>query len=648
MGVRGTDQALGVPATLRRVGTEEDARALAAALQRTGRAWPVVVISTPAGRDAPWVDPRRVLDEVSGLAEVVVIPTGDVSWEFSRHMPDHTQVYGGASRVYGVELDWVRTPSRSQLHFAYSATDGARVHERLVRDALTSAVRAGLAGSAGPVPPGAREARGTVLGVLGSRAIVALDDGGQAGISEELTVPGVPLDRLLAPGMSVTGAFDQARKLLDVRAMLPDAATQRRAVKRAYRVGHVVLGRVESVDDAAVTIALAPAVAVRVHRSEVTGNDLDLLGDLFSVGEVVLGRVAPAPLDGVALRLDDVDEGEPPLPALSLLDGGPPWLGLPRPAPVVPAADTVAELSPLPAAPRPGPALLPGPSPRPGAPGTAALPARGSVTSAPGPGSVVGHRRPTPGDVAAMLAGESAAPAPPAHQHASGKAARDLSLALDAERARSGAFEREVAHLRRAHRQGEVELEGLRTHVAELQDRLARRELHVEQQKTELRKARTESASLRRRLGELGGVDDGDERLFLDPEEQFRFEVGDAWAHVVRAAEKAARPLAPYRLGPRFLGSVDDIEGVSRERLLWTVVMVLTGLAHEMNGLQVHRLRTGAGGDDPTRVRESDGAVCWRVSLQVNTPSARRLHYWRVPGAGYELSRVVLHDDVEP
>jgi hypothetical protein len=86
---------------------------------------------------------------------------------------------------------------------------------------------------------------------------------------------------------------------------------------------------------------------------------------------------------------------------------------------------------------------------------------------------------------------------------------------------------------------------------------------------------------------------------------------------------------------------------VSRDRVVWTLVMVLTGLAPEMNGLQVHRLRMGAGGDDPFRQRD-DGAVCWRVSLQVNTPSARRLHYWKLPGGAYELSRVVLHDDVEP
>lgn len=610
--------ALLVPTTVRRVATEDQARQLAHRLQRPDRAWPVVVISTPAGRDTPFVDPGRVLDEVSGLAEVVVIPTGDISWEFSRHMPEGTQVYGGASRVYGTGLDWVHVPQRSPLHFAYTSADGTRLQERLVRDALAGALHAGLVGAAEPAP-GTRATRGRVLGVLGSRALVQTDDDGQVTIAEELTLPGVPLGRLLAPGMPVSGVLDRAGRVLDVRGMLPDAGRLRQVVRLTYRVGQVVLGRVEAVDDAAVTIALAPWVVVRVHRSEVTGNDLDLLGDLFTVGEVVTARMVPAPLGGVGLRLDDVDERETPVPAIALLDGGPPWL---EPPPVTATEEE--------------PADLPGPD---------------GVPSMPAPEAVgVGPPVPTPRAVAAMLAGASPAPAPPAppSTRGGGKAARYLSLALDAERAKVSALERDLLEVRLAHRQGEVELDGLRAYVAVLQERIARRDQHVEQKKTELRKARTEAATLRRRLGELTGVDDGDERLFLDPEEQFRFEVQATWAHTIRAAEKQHLPLGEYTLGPRFLASLDEVEGVKRERVVWTVVHVVTGNARNVNGLELHHLRTGAGGDDPVRVRDADDAVCYRVSLQVNTPSARRLHFWKVPGGTYELSRVVVHDDTEP
>ncbi|WP_036968461.1 hypothetical protein, partial [Promicromonospora kroppenstedtii] len=155
-----------VPARVRRVTSEDQARELATELQRQGRSWPVVVISTPAGHDAPFVDPQRVLDDVAGLAEVVVIPTGDVSWEFSSGMPPDTQVYGGASRVYGTDLEWVHQPRRSPLHFAYSSDEDARVRDRLVSDVMRFAVRAGIVGAARSAP-GATPVEGTVLGVLG-------------------------------------------------------------------------------------------------------------------------------------------------------------------------------------------------------------------------------------------------------------------------------------------------------------------------------------------------------------------------------------------------------------------------------------------------------------------------------------------------
>jgi hypothetical protein len=129
-----------------------------------------------------------------------------------------------------------------------------------------------------------------VEGVLGSRALIELDDGGQASVAEELTLPGVPLQSIFRRGMKVRGRYDAGRGTLDARGMLPDDATQRRMVKNAYHVGKVVVGRVESVTESAVTIAVAPAVHVRVPRERVTGNALDALDDLFTPGEVALAR----------------------------------------------------------------------------------------------------------------------------------------------------------------------------------------------------------------------------------------------------------------------------------------------------------------------------------------------------------------------
>jgi len=634
-----------VPQRVRRVASENEARELAAALQRPGRARPVVVISTPAGHVAPFVDPQRVLDDVAGLADVVVIPTGDVSWAFSSGMPPDTQVYGGASRVYGTDLEWVHHPRRSPLHFAYSADEDARVHDRLVGDVMRFAVRAGIVGSPRSAPD-AVPTDGKVLGVLGTRALVSTDDGGQVTIAEELLLPDVPLARVLAPGMRVTGTLDPARRLLDVRGMLPDVATLRRAVHTTYRVGQVVLGRVEAVEDDAVRIALAPGVLVRVRRAEITGNDLDLLSDLFTPGEVVVARRVPAPLDGLALRLDDVDESEDrPVPAIPLLAGGPSWLEPP------PAEPALVERSLVELVETPSPARTPH-GPEPVRPTPADLfgvrPGGGDAVRPPAPPD--SPRAPTPGDVAAWHAGgHDALPSPASADTPAeppGKAARDLSLSLDAAKAQVAALAKELLDDKVKRHQVELEVDRLLGRVGELTERLDRSERRAEQQATALRKARQEAARLRRRLGDTG-TDVPEERYFVDDEEQLRFEVLTEWARAIPAAEKAGRPLAEYTLGPRFLASLTDLEGVSRDRVAWTLVMILTGLAPEVNGLQVHRLRTGAGGDDPARQRD-DGATCWRVSLQVNTPSARRMHYWKLPGGAYELSRVVVHDDVEP
>ncbi|RPF22695.1 hypothetical protein [Myceligenerans xiligouense] len=655
---------ISVPTGLHKVADEDEAREFARFLQVPNRAWPVVVISTPAGRPTPYVDPQRVLDDVAGLAEVVVIPTGDVSWAFSRGMPEYTQVYGGASRVYPTGLDWIHDLRRSPLHFAYSMADGPKVRDRLVSDALSAAVRAGLAGAteagAGGPGAGAAEVRGTVQGVLGSRALIELDDGGQASIAEELTVPGVPLQRIFRRGMKVRGRHDAGRGTLDARTMLPDDATQRQAVKEAYGVGKVVVGKVESVTKAAVTIAVVPAVHVRVPRERVTGNALDALDDLFTPGEVVLARVTQAPGDAIMLRLDDVDESDEPVPALSLLDGGPPWLIPPDPSLQEPETGSGPIRIPTPAEVVNGRSGAGAAPPEPGRP-DGAFPAGDAAghPSGEAAGSGGTRRRPTPGDIAARIAGDAAAPlpAPPEAGRqgraprpggsavASKGAVRDLSLALDAEKAQVKRLENDLIDIKVEKRRAEVELDELRQYVADLRDQVDRRDHQLERSRAQLRAEKSKSAAYRRELGR--DVEVTTERYFTDPAEQFRFEVTQTWVQIVPAGEKERWPLEEYVLGSRFLESLETVEGISRDKVLRTVVHVVTGRAPEMNGLQVHPLRSGLGGDDPQRVRD-DGATCWRVSLQVNTPSARRMHYWRLPGGAYELSRVVLHDDMEP
>jgi hypothetical protein len=104
--------------------------------------------------------------------------------------------------------------------------------------------------------------------------------------------------------------------------------------------------------------------------------------------------------------------------------------------------------------------------------------------------------------------------------------------------------------------------------------------------------------------------------------------------------------LGPYTLHPQFLESVLALRGISLARVAEVCAHVVARRAYELPGLNVHQLRTGEGGA-PQRVRAREGAKAWRCALQVETPSARRLHWWVLPGGGIELASVGVHDDLE-
>jgi hypothetical protein len=106
-------------------------------------------------------------------------------------------------------------------------------------------------------------------------------------------------------------------------------------------------------------------------------------------------------------------------------------------------------------------------------------------------------------------------------------------------------------------------------------------------------------------------------------------------------------PLRRMRVGREFLARLRAIDGVPIEKVVEVCAQVACLRAHEIPGREVHELRAGPAGA-PAVVRKRDGAKAWRCSLQDGTPSARRLHWWDVPGPDgrtIEFASVAVHDD---
>ena len=585
------------------------ARTLSALLNSTNRTTPVAVVSTPAGRDAPYIDAEELRAEVGDLVPVYLMPTGEVSWAFSEQMADLTQVYGGAGRVYPVGVEWVRDPHESPLRFAFNDTEGKRSTEALINDALSMAAAAGLVGSA--VPTTARVVTGQVVGVTAGRGIVRLGSGQFANIVGELTVPGVHTERIVTSGMTVNGTLDIAGRL-DIRAIV------RPAWALPYAEGDVVLARVNRVDARSAQLALHPQLAVDVPREAVTDNPFDDLDALMSAGEVLRARVESTSPWKLVMR--DLEDEEEAAPAFALVDGGPPWVteGLPdvepdeepeRPKPT-PLPDVAGSSTAT-----PPPPVQPAPKPP-----TPAIFDRGRMATLP-------PRTPAL-EAAPALAPEPAGPKPtvPPAQAAIARQQTELNRVAD-ELRRTQA---EVDDLRNEHQL----LLGERTKAA---NRVRHLESELARAKQKLRASGSRPASDRADYGPRFG----------DPEEQFRHDVYVAWVNRISPDDKQQRPLTTFTLGPSFLDSVAALQGIKRSKIVEIVVEVLTGIANEQTSRQVHRLRTSEAGDTPQRIRH-DGATAWRVNLQVNTPGARRLHYWQLPNGTLELSRVVLHDDFHP
>lgn len=576
---------------MRRVDTDQAASSLADRLNGSDRDRPIVVVTTPSGRADPWIDVEEIERQVGDLAEVVLMPTGPFTWSFSNKMPTMTQVFGGAGRVYPVGHAWVNNPKASPLRFAYSSQEGQLATERLVDDAMSMAALAGLTTDRRKTKRVRLE--GVVARIVADRALVKLADRRIGNVSPALAVPAVAIDRVLTEGQPVVGWLDEETSWFDVGEMVLAPADALVGYARA----DVVLAEVGEVAESSAELFLHPLVPVPIGRDEVTGNDLDDLRTLLTQGEVVAARVTEVGPDW-RLSLLDVDDEEEPVAAASLLRGGPPWVtALPdeevvfdEPVTVVDAA--APEAPPVPVEPAPSSPLT-----TPTRPSPRLLDPR--------------MRRRETGDPVVA----------PAARAAPGLDLERARSERDALRGELDGFRQEVRLLR----QQRVNLEGRIGHLERL----------LADQRARLRKTR------RSRADAVGPV-------FADAEQGFRHAVTTAWATRTPATEQAAVPLPEFRIGRPFLPSLDRLEGITVAKVADVVFEIVTGRAKALSSRELHHYRESEAGGAPTVQRPEDGAVLWRANLQTKSASARRIHFWQLPGGEVELWHVGTHDERPP
>lgn len=137
----------------------------------------------------------------------------------------------------------------------------------------------------------------------------------------------------------------------------------------------------------------------------------------------------------------------------------------------------------------------------------------------------------------------------------------------------------------------------------------------------------------------------------LDPmssEVAFLAAVRVEYARRFDEADRLSYPLQRMRVGREFLDTVRRLERVGVAKIVEVCAQVASGRARELAGRSVHEFRSGAPGS-PGVARAADGAKAFRCSLQEGTPSARRLHWWMIPGGDgptIEFASVAVHDDL--
>lgn len=599
----------------------EDADWLVKQISDASRKKPWVVMSTASGEIEPRFDLDQVVNELAGLAQIAVVIDGEASWRLSSLLVDYEDVYAGAARVYPAGYTPENPLKPGPVRTLQRGQSEAKPTARLISDALSSAYQSGVFETQAA---SAINTTGTIRGFLGDHRAIVDVGGSLASLAEETTYPGVPLHWLFREGQEITGRHESrnGRFLADTR------KPQSEELVEQFPYGTVTWALVDEADRRSALLRVHPGHQFSVSRAEVSGNELDRVDLLLSPGEVVRTRIYRDPQGKTRLRLDDIDDDEAVLDSIDF--GAGPWIVEGRDLAEDDEDSQVSidtdkiEIASL-ASVTSGESLA-----------TPEVETAQAPAPRPGPGPAVALPQ------ASKVAGQQ----DKADSSGAGKTAvATLENQLHTLRGRLSVAEARLQRL------GGDKAEVLYNQVREERNQAFTEINHL---KGELKEARADLSEARKKLrnqvssGHTSSPSSRKPR-FATAEEWFREEVRRTWLSLYTPQERARWAIidSDWNLGSRFTDSLTELRDSQLRRVTKLVVHLVTGRNAEQNIVESHPLRSADEVSAPPVTRE-DGAVCLRAYVEEGMPQSRRLHYWKLGDGSLELSRVVLHDDMQP
>lgn len=561
-----------------------DLRGFMELLKNPERSKPICIVSLPFGSPNPAFDVEELERQAGDLASIYLIPTGDLTIALANELSTKVAVFNGAAKV--IPTDWqdaVEIPRTFYCNAKFQGRDTQILIDHIWKLADEKDLEKYLHVKT-------KAASATVSKFLGSRAFVKLEDGALATIRQELSTPGYPMEWVFSIGQRLSGKLNETERLF-----LPDIREESLAsLVETYGFGNLVPALIKITERKTGVATIFPGIDINFELAEISGNDLDLVTDFLSPGQVVAMRIYRDHQGRTRLKMNDIEDDEVAVEAVSVFAGGPPWLIEDRDIPIEteeiedtpeitqsePEFELVEEI------------VAEIPKPHPGnyhAPTTKPVPVLTGRTEDQWRG------------------------------YAKGLEAKITGLNIELKLARNS----EIVALR--------QVNALKTQIGELSRSNAKSRRNSAAK--DLNKSTTRSRQDR----------------WDNTEDWFNEELRRVWISRYKQSEREQKyPIdyTKFSYGPGFFETVfeKDLTEDELRKAVRVIVDIVTGREADARQNSVHPLRESEAPSASIRSRP-DGATAWRASVEQNTPQARRLHFWKLPNNNIELAKIVRHDD---